>query len=229
MTTQSDFTELCASPSGILLETSSVLIGARQEFEGAQGRIIVYIGNLSKAPLSNVHVRFDPGDHLRIQREATEGLLEHEGCTVAKGTQAKLTLLIEVLAPFEDGPALRVFFRTGDGVSHEHFLRLPILVTCFMTPVKLDLQTFRSQWHALESHECRIILKSVPANPSYMKHIAEIIQKLNLERCQACDDTPWSVSGAGVFHTAAKDVNGNKVDVQCLVRIEADHQHRAVR
>ena len=209
--------------------TSSVLIGVRQEYEGAQGRITVYLGNVSEAPLNNVRVTLDLVDHLRLQTEATEGLLKQEGCTIVTGSQAKLALLIEVLAPFEHGPAIRVFYRSGHGVNHEHFLPLPIIVTCFMTPVTLDLHAFRDQWHALESQECRTILKSIPANQSYMKHIAEIIQKLNLEQCQACDDTPWSVSGAAVFHTAAKDVNGNKVNVQCLVRIEADIQHRALR
>jgi len=225
-----EFNDLCTSPSGILLENSSVIIGVRQEYEGAEGRVTVYIGNVSQAPLHNIRVSLDSVDHLRIQTEATEGLLEKQGCTIAVGTQAKLLLLVEVLAPFDDAPAIRVMYRTENGMNQEHHLKLPIVTSCFMTPLMLELQVFKNQWHAFENQECRTILKSVQANQECMKHIAELIHKLNLERCYACDDTPWSVSGASVFHTSAKDVNGHAVNVECLVRIEADHHHhRAVR
>lgn len=227
--TQTDFNELCTSPSGILWENAFVLIGVRHEYEGAQGRCALYIGNVSQSPLNHVCAVLSPVDHLRIHTEATEGLLEQQGCTVGVGTQAKLLLLVQVLAPFDDAPAIRVLYETPDGITQEHVLKLPIVTTCFTTPLVLGLQSFKNQWHELEELECRDIIKHVPANEAYMESIADIVESLNFERCWPCDDTPWSVSGASVFSTAAKNVHGQPVSVQCLVRIEADHKHRAIR
>lgn len=228
-TTEQDFNELCTSPSGILLENAFILIGVREEYEGARGCVALYFGNESKTPLTDVRVLLDPVDHLQIKvKEATEGLLEHEqGCTISVGTQAKLVLTVEVQAPFDYAPTMRVMFRSKDGMNHEHYLRLPIVATSFMTPLPLDLQDFKYQWNLMEDKECVTVLKHVPANHACMKRIAGIITKLNLEHCTACDDTPWSVSGASLFHTTN---NGIAVNVLCMVRIEADHRkHRALR
>ena len=206
-----------------------MLVGVRQEYKGAQGRISVYFGNASRAPLTNFRVILEQVDHLRIQIEATEGLLD-DGCNIAPGTQAKLLLLLQVMAPFSDVPSIRIMFHTNNGINHhEHHLRLPVIAICFMEPIVLEMQNFKNQWHVLEQQECRDILKHVPANHAYMNHIADLIKGLNFGRCLACDDTQWSVTGAAVLHTAAKDLNGNNVNVLCLVRIEADHQHRALR
>jgi AP-2 complex subunit alpha len=228
-TTRKEFNELCTSPSGILLENSSVLIGVRQEYDGAQGEVTIFIGNVSNAPLNNVRAILNQVDHLRIQTHATEGLLEQQGCTIAAGTQAKLLLLVEVVAPFDDSPVIRVIFQSQDGMNQEHSLRLPIVATCFTTPLTFQMEVFKNQWHVLEEYESRNILKGVPVNEAYMQHLADIVKSLHFERCLACDDTPWSVTGACLFPTAAKDLNGNSVNVECLVRIEADHRHRALR
>ena len=60
-----------------------------------------------------------------------------DGCTVAVRTQAKLQLMVEVTAPFDDAPALRVTFER-DGVQYDYPLRLPIVATCFMEAVTLE-------------------------------------------------------------------------------------------
>jgi AP-2 complex subunit alpha len=227
-----NFDELCTSPSGILLENASLLIGVREEYDGARGCIAMYIGNESKSPLSNVRVILDPVDDLEIRiQEATDGLLEHQkGCTIAVATQAKLVVTVKVYGPFDYAPGMRVMFRSVDGINHEHYVRLPVVVTSFMTPVGLSLQNFKYQWDALERNECQTILKHVPADHACMTRISGIVQRLNLEQCKECDDTPWSVSGASVFHTASKDARGNPISFGCFVRIEADHRrHRALR
>jgi hypothetical protein len=57
-----------------------------------QGRISVFFGNLSKTPLTNFRAIIEEVDHLRVQKQGTQGLLEEGedgGCTVAVKTQAK--------------------------------------------------------------------------------------------------------------------------------------------
>ena len=145
-TETTNFNELCTSPSGILLENASILIGVREEYDGARGCVAIYFGNESKSPLSNVRVLLDPVDDLEMHvQEATDGLLEHqEGCTIAVATQAKLVVTVKVNGPFDYAPGMRVMFRSVDGMNHEHYVRLPVVVTSFMTPVALKLQDFQA-------------------------------------------------------------------------------------
>lgn len=233
------FSNLCTSPSGVLFENSLLQVGVKHEYVGAQGRISVFFGNLSKAPLTHFRTIVDEVDHLRIQKQGTQGLLDENesgGCTVAVKTQAKLLLLVEVTAPFDDAPAMRVVFDTEDGTRHEYPLRLPIVATCFMEPVTLEPSAFMQRWKSLEGQdrECQEVVKAPPNAPpideEYMKRIARIITEgLKFGRCQGCDPTPWTVSGAATFRTGAKDLNGNNINVGCLVRVEANPQAGAFR
>eukprot|EP00429_Kryptoperidinium_foliaceum_P031082 CAMPEP_0176152370 /NCGR_PEP_ID=MMETSP0120_2-20121206/77821_1 /TAXON_ID=160619 /ORGANISM="Kryptoperidinium foliaceum, Strain CCMP 1326" /LENGTH=948 /DNA_ID=CAMNT_0017489375 /DNA_START=97 /DNA_END=2946 /DNA_ORIENTATION=+ len=217
----------------------SVREAVKHEYVGAQGRISVYFGNLSKAPLHHFRAIIDDSNHLKMQKQGTQGLLddyEGGGCTVAVRTQAKLLLLVEVTAPFDDAPAMRVTFETEEGEVHEYPLRLPIVATCFMEPVTLEPGPFMQRWKSLEGNdrECQEVVKAPPNSPQidedYMKRIAHIITDgLKFGRCAGCDPTPWTVSGAATFRTGSKDANGNNINVGCLVRVEANPQAGAFR
>jgi AP-2 complex subunit alpha len=233
------FSNLCTSPSGVLFENSLLQVGVKHEYVGAQGRISVFFGNLSKAPLLHFRAVVDDQDHLKVQKQGTQGLLDDSdegGCTVAVRTQAKLLLLVEVTAPFDDAPAMRVIFETEEGELHEYPLRLPIVATCFMEPVTLEPGAFMQRWRSLEGQdrECQEVVKAPPNAPAvdeeYMKRIAIIITDgLKFGRCQGCDPTPWTVSGAATFRTGSKDANGNNINVGCLIRVEANPQAGAFR
>ncbi len=233
------FSNLCTSPSGVLFENSLLQVGVKHEYVGAQGRISVFFGNLSKAPLLHFRAIIDDYDHLKVQKQGTQGLFddsEDGGCTVAVRTQAKLLLLVEVTAPFDDAPAMRVMFETEEGELHEYPLRLPIVATCFMEPVTLEPGAFMQRWRSLEGQdrECQEVVKAPPNAPAideeYMKRISHIITDgLKFGWCKGCDPTPWTVSGAATFRTASKDVNGNNINVGCLVRVEANPQAGAFR
>lgn len=244
------FSNLCTSPSGVLFENALLQVGVKHEYVGAQGRISVFFGNLSQDPLLHFKVRIDDCDHLRMQKQGTQGLLDEDenggdgggggegggGCTVAVRTQAKLLLLVEVTAPFDDAPAMRISFETDDGQKHEYPLRLPVVATCFMEPVTLEPGAFMQRWKSLEGQdrECQEVVKAPanapPIDEEYMRRIALIITDgLKFGRCQGCDPTPWTVSGAATFRTGAKDLNGNNINVGCLMRVEANPQAGAFR
>jgi len=232
------FSNLCTSPSGVLFENALLQVGVKHEYVGAQGRISVFFGNLSSAPLHHFKVNIDDCEHLRMQKQGTQGLFDVEGpgCTVAVRTQAKLLLMVEVTAPFDDAPAMRIMFETAEGVKHEYPLRLPIVATCFMEPVTLEPGAFMQRWKSLEGQEreCQEVVKAPPNAPKideeYMNRIGTIITDgLKFGRCQGCDPTPWTVSGAATFRTGAKDLNGNNINVGCLVRVEANPQAGAFR
>lgn len=219
---------LFTNPSGVLFENQLLQVGVKHEYVGSQGRISVFFGNLSSAPLNHFKAVVDDSDHLRIQKQGTQGLLE-DGCVVAVRTQAKLLLLVEVMAPFDDAPAMRITFES-QGMHHEYPLRLPIVATCFMEPVTLAPEAFMQRWKSLEGQdrECQEVLKAPPdtaIDAKYMDKIALIITDgLKFGRCQGCDVTPWTVSGAATFRTGAKDNQGNTINVGCLVRVEANSQ-----
>lgn len=233
------FSNLCTSPSGVLFENALLQVGVKHEYQGSQGRITVFFGNLGSNLLKHFRVSIDDCDHLRMQKQGTEGLLDDEeggGCSVAVRTQAKLLLLVEVMAPFDDAPAMRVKFETTEGIRHEYPLRLPIVATCFMEPVILEAGAFMQRWKSLEGQEreCQEIVKAPQNAPDideeYMDRITTIVTEgLKFGRCAGCDPTPWTVSGAATFRTGSKDKNGNNINVGCLVRVEANPQARAFR
>ena len=235
------FSNLCTSPSGVLFENSLLQVGVKHEYVGAQGRISVFFGNLHSSPLQNFKVKVDQPEHLRMQMQGTQDLLDDGeydtvGCTVATKTQAKLLILVEVTAPFDDAPSMRITFDTEEGERHDYPLRLPLVATCFMEPVNLDPGAFMQRWKSLEGpdRECQEVMK-LPSSASgideaYMERVAKIIvDGLKFGRCQGVDPTPWTVSGAATFRTGAKDANGNNINVGCLVRVEANPKANAFR
>jgi AP-2 complex subunit alpha len=233
------FSNLCTSPSGVLFENALLQVGVKHEYVGAQGRVSVFFGNLGKDALLHFRASMEDVDHFRVQKQGTQGLLDEDeagGCTVAVRTQAKLLLMVECTAPFDDAPAMRVSFETQEGELHEYPLRLPIVATCFMEPVTLEPQAFMQRWKSLEGQEreCQEVVKAPPNSPpideEYMDRIASIVTNgLKFGRCQGCDPTPWTVSGAATFRTGAKDQKGNNINVGCLVRVEANPQAGAFR
>ena len=235
------FSNLCTNPSGVLFENSLLQVGVKHEYIGAQGRISVFFGNLHSSPLENFRVEVDQLDHLRMQMQGTQDLLDDgesdsPGCTVATKTQAKLLILVEVTAPFVDAPSIRIKFLTKEGEVHDYPLRLPLVVTSFMEPVNLDPGAFMQRWKSLEGpeRECQEVLKLSPASSGidegYMDRVANVIvDGLKFGRCKGVDPTPWTVSAAGTFRTGAKDMNGNNINVGCLVRIEANPKANAFR
>lgn len=233
------FSTLCTSSSGVLFENSFIQVGLKHEYQASQGRITVFFGNVTSNLLKHFRVSIDDCDHLRMHKQGTEGLLDDEeggGCSVAQRTQAKLLLLVETLAPFDDAPAMRVKFETTDGIKHEYPLRLPIVATCFTEPVELETGAFMQRWNSLEGQEreCQEIVKAPQSAPEideeYMEKIASIVTDgLRFGHCQGCDPTPWTISGAATFRTGSKDKNGNNINVGCLVRVEANPQARAFR
>lgn len=237
------FSNLCTSQSGVLFENALLQVGVKHEYVGAQGRISVFFGNVSsnssQSPLHHFRVIVDEVEHLRMQKQGTQGLLDEDengGCTVAIRTQAKLLLLVEVTAPFDDAPAMRVMFETEDGTRHEYPLRLPVVATCFMEPVTLEPGAFMQRWRSLEGQdrECQEVIRAPanapPIDEDYMNRIAQIITDgLKFGRCHGCDPTPWTVSGAATFRTGARDLNGSNINVGCLVRVEANPQAGAFR
>mmetsp|Transcript_38800 Transcript_38800/g.71151 ORF Transcript_38800/g.71151 Transcript_38800/m.71151 type:complete len:1041 (+) Transcript_38800:235-3357(+) len=235
------FSNLCTSPSGVLFENSLLQVGVKHEYVGAQGRISVFFGNLHSSSLQNFKVKIDQPDHLRMQMQGTQDLLDDgeydsAGCTVAAKTQAKLLILVEVTAPFDDAPSMRISFETEEGERHDYPLRLPLVATCFMEPVNLDPGAFMQRWKSLEGpdRECQEVMK-IPPNSSgideaYMDRVSKIIvDGLKFGRCQGVDPTPWTVSGAATFRTGAQDANGNNINVGCLVRVEANPKANAFR
>lgn len=235
------FSNLCTSPSGVLFENSLLQVGVKHEYVGAQGRISVFFGNLHSSSLQHFKVKVNQPEHLRMQMQGTQDLLDEDkydsvGCTVETKTQAKLLILVEVTAPFDDAPSMRITFETEEGEQHDYPLRLPLVATCFMEPVNLDPGAFMQRWKSLEGpdRECQEVMKLPPnssgIDESYMDRVLKIIvDGLKFGHCVGVDPTPWTVSGAATFRTGAKDANGNNINVGCLVRVEANPKANAFR
>jgi AP-2 complex subunit alpha len=130
---------------------------------------------------------------------------------------------------------MSITFETEQGERHDYPLRLPLVATNFMELVNLDPGAFMQRWKSLEGpdRECQELMKLQPASEideAYMDRVANVIVNgMKFGRCQGVDPTPWTVSGAATFRTGAKDLNGNNINVGCLVRVEANPKANAFR
>ncbi|EED89287.1 alpha subunit of tetrameric clathrin adaptor complex AP1, partial [Thalassiosira pseudonana CCMP1335] len=215
------FSNLCTSPSGVLFENSLLQVGVKHEYVGAQGRISVFFGNLHSTSLHNFKVKVDQPDHLRMQMQGTQDLLDD-------GEYDSLMILVEVTAPFDDAPSMRISFDTEEGEHHDYPLRLPLVATCFMEPVNLDPGAFMQRWKSLEGEEreCQEVMKLPPTSSGIDEEYMDRVSKIIVD---GVDPTPWTVSGAATFRTGATDMNGNNINVGCLIRVEANPKANAFR
>lgn len=220
---RSSFAKLCSSAQGVLFQNAYVQVGLKSEYRGSQGRLQLFVGNMSGTPFNNLKIHIPEVPYLRTaisDESGPTGALTSAG-TLDANQQKRLMIMAEAIAPYADVPEVKISFET-DTETHTYPLRLPIVTTKFTELLTVNKEAFMGRWTQLAGKESQeIVATGVPGSPERMQKVASLLTSLNFGRCSEVDNAT-SVSGCGTYKTGAKDPSGKNISVGMLVRIEAN-------
>jgi AP-2 complex subunit alpha len=206
------FSRLTYSSEGVLFEDAQLQIGLKSEYHGQFGRVALYFGNKISAEFSSFTVTIDSPDPdalgITLPKIPTS--------TLAAMTQVQQLVQLECRDMFTEPPVLNVSYLAG---SHQTLtLRLPILLTKFVEPVRLAQTDFFERWKQIggpprEAQRIFPIKLTASGSVDTGKNSA-VVAGSRLAVLEGIDPNPVNIVGAGVLHMST----GGKVG--CLVRLE---------
>lgn len=150
------FTSLCLRNEGVLHEDATLQIGVKMEFQGHQGRLALYFGNKTAAPLVSVATQYSPSPALNVSSSPMPAMVNPRA-------QAQQMLNVECLAPYGEPVQIALRFGTASG-QQQLVLPIPIPATKFLQPLTVDGPEFFRRWKGLEGKEKQEVFK-LASNP----------------------------------------------------------------
>ncbi|KAL1523477.1 hypothetical protein AB1Y20_018415 [Prymnesium parvum] len=145
------FTALCLRNDGVLHEDANLQIGIKMEFQGHQGRLALYFGNKTTAPLVSVATQYSPSPALNVVTSPLPAMVNPRA-------QAQQMLNLECLGPYGEPIQLALRFSTASG-PQQLMLPLPLPATKFLQPLTVDGPEFFRRWKGLEGKEKQEVFK----------------------------------------------------------------------
>lgn len=210
------FEKLCSSNEGILYEDIQIQMGVKTEYHGHLGRVAIYFGNKVTAPLTSftVTAASDDPDALSLS------FAKIPPNVVSPRAQTQQLLQVECKKFFKTPPILTVSFIAG---SHQSLaIRLPIIITKFLDPVKLGAGDFFERWKLIGGPP-REAQRIFPISLDSSGHIdiarnRKVLGGHRLAILDDLDSNPVNMVGAAVLHTSMAGKVG------CLVRVEPNRE-----
>lgn len=227
------FRRLCFIPEGVLYEDAELQVGLKSDFYAAQGTISLFFGNKVRVPLQSftVAARTTAPDAIKVS------LRRIPPTTIDAQQQLRVDLDVDCKAPFKsanslnagdaaDGvPTLYVSFLAGTFV--EVTVRLPVVLTKFLTPVTLNTTEFFERWRQIGGPPCEaqqiFPLKLTKDETIDTSRNRKIISGANFGLLDGIDPNPINIVAAAVLHTS----HAGKVG--CLLRFEPNPQVKLAR
>lgn len=143
--------ELCLRNDGVAYEDANVQLGLKTEYHGFQGRLGLYIGNKTAAPLTALATQLSPNPALTVQASPVAGM-------VAPRQQLQQMFNVECLSAFGDAPQLALRF-IGPAGPTQLVITLPILPNKFLQPLRVDGGDFFRRWKIFDGKELQQVFK----------------------------------------------------------------------
>lgn len=210
------FEKLCYAREGVLYEDVQIQMGIKSEYHSHEGRLAIYIGNKMSAPLTS----FTATLHVLEPDTLSVTFLKMPPSAIAPRTQVQQLLNVECKKMFNQPPLLSVAFLAG---AHQTVtVRLPIVVTKFFEPVKLEPSDFFERWKIIGGppREAQLVF---PIDLDSAGHVDTsrnrlIVSGYGFALLDEIDPNPLNIVGAGVLHTSASGKVG------CLIRLEPNRE-----
>ncbi|KAG8914497.1 hypothetical protein FRC00_012999 [Tulasnella sp. 408] len=205
------YERLTYTSEALLYEDVQIQIGYKSEFHGHLGRVALYFGNKLSAPLESFTATIDVPDPEAL----SVVFAKIPPSTVTPRLQTQQVLNVECKNVFTSPPILRISYLAG--ALQTINIRLPIVITKFLEPVKLAPSEFFERWKLIggpprEVQEVFTInLLSGVVDTERQKKVIEGSRFLLLPDV---DPNQVNCVGAGVLHMST----GGKVG--CLLRVE---------
>jgi AP-2 complex subunit alpha len=215
-----------AGKQATLYEDSFVRLTVSFEYRAHQGRLVIYVHNLSGDDITDLKFTIPPIDSLRV------AITQEPSSRVGFSDQTRVLIGLECLKPFAEPPEMIFEFRTRAG-KHVYPLRIPVTAACFLEPVVVDKPTYMQRWASLEGEDREtqeIFQSGKPVTPQLMAFIREALgPALKLGQAQGLDsDTTFTACASFRTGTPAPDGNG-LLSVGCMLRLEADPAQSRIR
>ncbi|GAA6011448.1 hypothetical protein JCM11491_002790 [Sporobolomyces phaffii] len=208
---------------GVLYEDAQLQVGVKSEFHGHLGRIQIYFGNKLPVALESFTATVDVPDPDALAVTLPKIPSPH----VSAHSQIQQLVHVECRAAFADAPLLNISYLAGS--LQTLTLRLPVWVSKFLEPVKLDAGAFFERWKQIGGppREAQKIFKiSVDAGAGAagvdVGKQQRVVGGVKMGLLPGVDPNPTNTVAAGVLHTATGKVG-------CLLRMEPNEKAKLCR
>ncbi|XP_052799570.1 AP-2 complex subunit alpha-2-like isoform X4 [Mya arenaria] len=212
------FKKFICKNNGVLFENDLLQIGVKSEYREDLGRVWVFYGNKTSFQLNAFCVDIStPGDlatSLSVQQKPVGGEVE-------AGAQVKQQFNMACVQEFTDAPILNIQFMYS-GAQQKINLKLPVVLSKYITPAEMDSGNFFGRWKALSnpSQESQQIFKA--SAPIDIETTKSKLLGFNVSVLDNIDPNPENFVSAGVLHTRNQQVG-------ILVRLEPNKQAQMYR
>ncbi|KAJ3416710.1 hypothetical protein HDV05_000540 [Chytridiales sp. JEL 0842] len=216
------YNRLLLNSNGLLHRDPILEIGLKSEYRNSQGRLALFFGNRSMVPIENLSTNIVT--NAGIQLTLLQGLPE----TIPAGQQFNQVYSIECVAPFLEPPSIEVSYSVSSnaGVPTTLSLRLPILITKFVSPVTLDASDFYEKWKQIGGppREYQSTFKALAGSIiTDSSESRKILEGLRFGIIEGVDPSPLNLVAVGIFNSAELGKSG------CMLRLEINLQHQMYR
>jgi AP-2 complex subunit alpha len=203
---------------GVLYEDGNIQIGLKSRYQTHVGQIAIYYGNKTSSQFTSFITTLDVSDPDALLVTSTSV----PPSSITSRSQAQQLLHIECKKMFTIAPTLTASFSSGS--PQKITVRLPIVITKFITGVKLGQTDFFDRWKLIggpprESQEVFAIGLDGTGEldlPLYKK----VVTGHHMEVLEDIDPNPHNLVAAGVLHMSIEGKVG------CLLRLEPNRDAR---
>jgi len=144
---------------GVLYEDSSIQIGFQSHFYKNQGRIVLYYGNFSAGPISNLSTHIVISNALAVNHQRPPAVVDSK-------KQEQQIIELTCLSEFIEPPLLKLDY-TISGKAFSNQVKLPISVIKYQQPYRVTEQEFLKLWADMGNEKQIVVDTGAPANVSY--------------------------------------------------------------
>mmetsp|Transcript_2104 Transcript_2104/g.5210 ORF Transcript_2104/g.5210 Transcript_2104/m.5210 type:complete len:935 (+) Transcript_2104:1865-4669(+) len=205
------FCRLCnLYPQGVVYDDDKVQIGIQVMVQGTQGRAMLFIGNKSPDPISNIEIESwsPPELDLSITQPFDEA-------SYASGQQTNRMANFEIKGFFGRPPKISVSF-IRSGANESLLLQLPISVGRFVIPLKKTGAEIWQQWQNFSTNEVTLSFSSLSPDIKSMRELAMFICVGGATQLYLTNEVP-ELSPRSLL-TAGVSPGG---EVYCMVEVDA--------
>lgn len=197
---------------GVLFEDVQLQIGVKSEYHGHLGRVALYFGNKMTQALTSFTATVDGVDPEALSVTFTK----IPQTLIHPTSQSQQLLQVECKNVFTAPPVLQVSFMAGSLQTHR--IRLPIVLSKFFEPVRLNSEDFFDRWKLIGGppREAQLVFPiklDATGSVDSAKQRA-VVSGSRFQVLDGIDPNPVNIVAAGVLHMSASGKVG------CLLRVE---------
>ncbi|XP_057656250.1 AP-2 complex subunit alpha [Diorhabda carinulata] len=205
--------------NGVLFENDLIQIGVKSEFRQNLGRLGLFYGNKTSAPILNFKTTLqwleENNAKLAVHMKSIEPILE-------AGAQIQQMINAECIDDYTDTPSIIVSF-VCNSVTHKINIKLPLTINKFFEPTEMNGESFFARWKNLGNTNQTRSQRIFKANsPMDLQAARTKIIGFGMQLLDGIDPNPDNFVCAGIIHMRSQQVG-------CLLRLEPNKNAQMYR